>query len=135
MLLVGLMAGMYIHVRHVRHIHVLVHQVFVFAAPGAAAAGIDITTHWLTDMKDGVCLVGFWFNHEHCCSTSNQTTFLEWDRCPQWQSWAQLITGTSQVPPSPPAPHTFGNRLFFGGSYSMKKKSICLQAFSTPRAA
>ncbi|XP_019726965.1 H(+)/Cl(-) exchange transporter 5-like isoform X1 [Hippocampus comes] len=63
---------------------------------GAVAAAIDITTHWLTDMKDGVCLVGFWFNHEHCCSTSNQTTFLEWDRCPQWQSWAQLITGTSQ---------------------------------------
>lgn len=48
-------------------------------------------------MKGGVCLIGFWFNHEHCCWTSNETTFQERDRCPQWQSWAELITGTSEV--------------------------------------
>lgn len=64
---------------------------------GALAGGIDIAAHWLTDMKDGVCLIGFWFNHEHCCWTSNETTFLERDRCPQWQSWGELITGTSKV--------------------------------------
>ncbi|XP_061525073.1 H(+)/Cl(-) exchange transporter 5-like isoform X3 [Phycodurus eques] len=63
---------------------------------GAVAGGIDIAAHWLTDMKGGVCLAGFWFNHEHCCWTSNQTTFQERDRCPQWQSWAQLITGTAE---------------------------------------
>ncbi|XP_061664887.1 H(+)/Cl(-) exchange transporter 5-like [Syngnathoides biaculeatus] len=63
---------------------------------GAVAGGIDIAAHWLTDMKGGVCLAGFWFNHEHCCWTSNQTTFQERDRCPQWQSWAQLITGSSE---------------------------------------
>uniref|UniRef100_A0A673CET7 Chloride channel protein n=2 Tax=Sphaeramia orbicularis TaxID=375764 RepID=A0A673CET7_9TELE len=63
---------------------------------GALAGGIDIAAHWLTDMKDGVCLIGFWFNHEHCCWTSNETTFQERDRCPQWQSWAELITGTSE---------------------------------------
>lgn len=64
---------------------------------GALAGGIDIAAHWLTDMKDGVCLIGFWFNHEHCCWTSNETTFQERDRCPQWQSWGELITGTSEV--------------------------------------
>uniref|UniRef100_A0A672ID82 Chloride channel protein n=1 Tax=Salarias fasciatus TaxID=181472 RepID=A0A672ID82_SALFA len=63
---------------------------------GAIAGGIDIAAHWLTDMKEGVCLIGFWFNHEHCCWTSNETTFQERDRCPQWQSWAELITGTSE---------------------------------------
>ncbi|XP_037832340.1 H(+)/Cl(-) exchange transporter 5 isoform X3 [Kryptolebias marmoratus] len=63
---------------------------------GALAGGIDIAAHWLTDLKGGVCLIGFWFNHEHCCWTSNETTFQERDRCPQWQSWAELITGTSE---------------------------------------
>ncbi|XP_061816891.1 H(+)/Cl(-) exchange transporter 5 isoform X3 [Nerophis lumbriciformis] len=63
---------------------------------GTLAGGIDITTHWLTDLKDGVCLVGFWFNHEHCCWTSNETTFQERDQCPHWKSWAELITGTSE---------------------------------------
>uniref|UniRef100_A0A3P8TD19 Chloride channel protein n=2 Tax=Amphiprion percula TaxID=161767 RepID=A0A3P8TD19_AMPPE len=63
---------------------------------GALAGGIDIAAHWLNDMKGGVCLIGFWFNHEHCCWTSNETTFQERDRCPQWQSWAELITGTSE---------------------------------------
>ncbi|KAG7221471.1 hypothetical protein INR49_002446 [Caranx melampygus] len=64
---------------------------------GALAGGIDIAAHWLTDMKDGVCLNGFWFNHEHCCWTSSETTFQERDRCPQWQSWAELITRTSEI--------------------------------------
>lgn len=68
-----------------------------FSLSGALAGGIDIAAHWLTDMKDGVCLIGFWFNHEHCCWTSNETTFQERDSCPQWQSWGELITGTSEV--------------------------------------
>ncbi|KAG7239262.1 hypothetical protein INR49_029391, partial [Caranx melampygus] len=44
-------------------------------------------------MKDGVCLNGFWFNHEHCCWTSSETTFQERDRCPQWQSWPSSSHG------------------------------------------
>lgn len=64
---------------------------------GALAGGIDISAHWMTDVKGGLCLRGFWFNHEHCCWLSNETTFQERDRCPQWQSWAQLITGKSEV--------------------------------------
>uniref|UniRef100_A0A8C5GAY0 Chloride channel protein n=1 Tax=Gouania willdenowi TaxID=441366 RepID=A0A8C5GAY0_GOUWI len=65
---------------------------------GAIAGGIDIAAHWLTDMKEGVCLNGFWFNHEHCCWTSNETTFQERDRCPQWKSWAELVAGSSSGP-------------------------------------
>lgn len=64
---------------------------------GALAGGIDISAHWMTDVKGGLCLRGFWFNHEHCCWLSNETTFQERDRCPQWQSWAELITGKSEV--------------------------------------
>ncbi|KAM3857537.1 LOW QUALITY PROTEIN: H(+)/Cl(-) exchange transporter 5-like [Diretmus argenteus] len=63
---------------------------------GALAGGIDISAHWLTDMKVGVCLNGFWYNHEHCCWTSNETTFQERDKCPQWKSWAELIAGTTE---------------------------------------
>lgn len=48
-------------------------------------------------MKEGICLVGFWFNHEHCCWKSSETTFQDRDRCPQWQTWGELMTGTSEV--------------------------------------
>uniref|UniRef100_A0A674CG74 Chloride channel protein n=1 Tax=Salmo trutta TaxID=8032 RepID=A0A674CG74_SALTR len=65
---------------------------------GALAGGIDISAHWMTDLKEGVCLNGFWFNHEHCCWTSNETTFQERDKCPQWKSWAELIIGTTEGP-------------------------------------
>lgn len=63
---------------------------------GALAGGIDIAAHWLSDLKVGVCLTDFWFNHEHCCWMSNET-FMERERCPEWQSWAELITGQSEV--------------------------------------
>ncbi|XP_041926881.1 H(+)/Cl(-) exchange transporter 5-like isoform X1 [Alosa sapidissima] len=63
---------------------------------GALAGLIDITAHWMTDLKEGVCLDGFWFNHEHCCWTSKETTFHERDKCPQWRSWAELMVGASQ---------------------------------------
>lgn len=71
---------------------------FVFFNAGALAGGIDIAAHWLTDMKEGICLAGFWFNHEHCCWTSNTISFQDRDRCPKWQTWGELITGTSEVP-------------------------------------
>ena len=51
----------------------------------------------MTDLKEGVCLDGFWFNHEHCCWTSKETTFHERDKCPQWRSWAELMVGVSEV--------------------------------------
>ena len=48
-------------------------------------------------MKEGICLAGFWFNHEHCCWKSNQITFEDRDSCPQWKTWGELITGTPKV--------------------------------------
>ncbi|XP_059364454.1 H(+)/Cl(-) exchange transporter 5-like [Carassius carassius] len=63
---------------------------------GALAGGIDIAAHWMTDLKEGVCLNGFWFNHEHCCWRSNESTFHERDKCPQWKSWAELMVGVSE---------------------------------------
>ncbi|NXC91877.1 CLCN5 protein, partial [Cercotrichas coryphoeus] len=59
---------------------------------GSLAGLIDISAHWMTDLKEGVCLAGFWFNHEHCCWKSN-TTFTDRDKCPEWKSWSQLILG------------------------------------------
>ncbi|XP_062373072.1 H(+)/Cl(-) exchange transporter 5 isoform X2 [Sardina pilchardus] len=67
---------------------------------GALAGLIDITAHWMTDLKEGVCLDGFWFNHEHCCWTSKETTFHERDKCPQWRSWAELMVGATQGAPA-----------------------------------
>ncbi|XP_052458360.1 H(+)/Cl(-) exchange transporter 5-like isoform X3 [Carassius gibelio] len=63
---------------------------------GALAGGIDIAAHWMTDLKEGVCLNGFWFNHEHCCWASNESTFHERDKCPQWRTWAELMVGVSE---------------------------------------
>ncbi|MCI4377241.1 hypothetical protein PGIGA_G00201380 [Pangasianodon gigas] len=63
---------------------------------GALAGGIDIAAHWLTDLKEGLCLNGFWFNHEHCCWDSRETTFQERDKCPLWKSWAELTVGVSE---------------------------------------
>lgn len=52
---------------------------------------------WMTDLKEGVCLSAFWYSHEQCCWTSNETTFDDRDKCPQWQKWAELMTGHSEV--------------------------------------
>lgn len=64
---------------------------------GALAGLIDIAADWMNDLKEGVCLSALWFNHEQCCWTSNETTFAERDKCPQWKSWAELILGQAEV--------------------------------------
>lgn len=53
----------------------------------------------MTDLKEGVCLTAFWYSHEQCCWTSNETTFDDRDKCPQWQKWAELMTGHAEVRP------------------------------------
>uniref|UniRef100_A0A4W3GRD3 Chloride channel, voltage-sensitive 5b n=1 Tax=Callorhinchus milii TaxID=7868 RepID=A0A4W3GRD3_CALMI len=63
---------------------------------GAIAGLIDMVAHWMTDLKEGVCLVGFWFNHEHCCWTSDEMTFEQRDNCPQWKSWSELFIDQSE---------------------------------------
>uniref|UniRef100_A0A8C7W373 Chloride channel protein n=1 Tax=Oncorhynchus mykiss TaxID=8022 RepID=A0A8C7W373_ONCMY len=69
-------------------------------ASGALAGLIDIAADWLNDIKEGVCLNAMWFNHEQCCWGSNETTFAERDKCPQWKSWAGLILGQEEGPGS-----------------------------------
>uniref|UniRef100_A0A8C5B1Z0 Chloride channel protein n=1 Tax=Gadus morhua TaxID=8049 RepID=A0A8C5B1Z0_GADMO len=64
---------------------------------GTLAGVIDLAVDWMTDLKEGVCLSAFWYSHEQCCWTSNQTTFDDRDKCPEWQKWAELMTGTSET--------------------------------------
>ncbi|XP_056664700.1 H(+)/Cl(-) exchange transporter 5 isoform X3 [Monodelphis domestica] len=63
---------------------------------GSLAGLIDISAHWMTDLKEGVCLRGFWFNHEHCCWNSKQVTFEDRDKCLEWNSWSELIISKSE---------------------------------------
>ncbi|XP_067327697.1 H(+)/Cl(-) exchange transporter 5 isoform X1 [Anolis sagrei] len=63
---------------------------------GALAGLIDISAHWMTDLKEGVCLNRFWYNHEHCCWNSTEVTFQNRDKCPEWRTWAQLLTGREE---------------------------------------
>ncbi|XP_041129861.1 H(+)/Cl(-) exchange transporter 3-like isoform X1 [Polyodon spathula] len=69
-------------------------------ASGALAGLIDIAADWLTDLKEGVCVSALWFNHEQCCWGSNETTFEERDKCPQWKTWGHLILGQAEGPGS-----------------------------------
>uniref|UniRef100_A0A8C9WMB8 Chloride channel protein n=1 Tax=Scleropages formosus TaxID=113540 RepID=A0A8C9WMB8_SCLFO len=69
-------------------------------ASGALAGVIDIAADWMNDLKEGVCLSALWFNHEQCCWGSNETTFAERDKCPQWKTWAELILGQAEGPGS-----------------------------------
>eukprot|EP00064_Thunnus_orientalis_P024202 superscaffoldBa00010064_g24482 len=64
---------------------------------GTLAGVIDLAVDWMTDLKEGVCLSAFWYSHEQCCWTSNETTFDDRDKCPQWQKWAELMTGHAEV--------------------------------------
>lgn len=64
---------------------------------GSLAGLIDISAHWMTDLKEGICTLGIWFNHEHCCWNSNHVTFENRDKCPEWNSWSQLIISTNEV--------------------------------------
>lgn len=65
---------------------------------GSLAGLIDISAHWMTDLKEGICTGGLWFNHEHCCWNSKHVTFEDRDKCPEWNSWSQLIISTDKVP-------------------------------------
>lgn len=68
-----------------------------FLFPGTLAGVIDLAVDWMTDLKEGVCLSAFWYSHEQCCWTSNETTFDDRDKCPQWQKWSELLVSQSEV--------------------------------------
>lgn len=73
------------------------YMVWVLSHKGTLAGVIDLAVDWMTDLKEGVCLSAFWYSHEQCCWTSNETTFNDRDKCPQWQKWAELMTGHAEV--------------------------------------
>lgn len=60
-------------------------------AVGAVAAGIDITTDWLGDLKTGYCSSGpeggaFYLNKNFCCWGYN-----EMSKCGGWTPWAKAL--------------------------------------------
>ncbi|KAG8448095.1 hypothetical protein GDO86_015259 [Hymenochirus boettgeri] len=63
---------------------------------GSLAGLIDISSHWMTDLKEGICLPWFWFNHEQCCWQSTDVSFEDRNNCPEWRSWSQLFLGKSE---------------------------------------
>lgn len=68
-----------------------------FNLSGTLAGVIDLAVDWMTDLKEGVCLSAFWYSHEQCCWTSNETTFEDRDKCPLWQKWSELLVNQSEV--------------------------------------
>nr|XP_028583543.1 H(+)/Cl(-) exchange transporter 4-like [Podarcis muralis] len=64
---------------------------------GTLAGVIDLAVDWMTDLKEGVCLSAFWYSHEQCCWTFNETSFEDRDKCPQWQKWSELLVNQSEV--------------------------------------
>ncbi|KAF6806836.1 H(+)/Cl(-) exchange transporter 3 [Colletotrichum sojae] len=60
-------------------------------AVGAVAAGIDITTDWLGDLKTGYCSSGpeggaFYLNKNFCC-----WGYDEFSKCAGWTPWAKAL--------------------------------------------
>ncbi|GJC95281.1 voltage-gated chloride channel [Colletotrichum higginsianum] len=60
-------------------------------ATGAVAAGIDITTDWLGDLKTGYCSSGpeggaFYLNKNFCC-----WGYDEISKCAGWTPWAKVL--------------------------------------------
>eukprot|EP00069_Balaena_mysticetus_P006360 bmy_18506T0 len=64
---------------------------------GTLAGVIDLAVDWMTDLKEGICLSAFWYSHEQCCWTSNETTFEDRDKCPLWQKWSELLVKQSEI--------------------------------------
>lgn len=101
MLLIGLLSGQSGSLRLKSPLSLNCDWIFTkvdFCPPAGTLAGvIDLAVDWMTDLKEGVCLSAFWYSHEQCCWTSNETTFDDRDKCPQWQKWAELMTGHTEV--------------------------------------
>lgn len=60
-------------------------------AVGLIAAGIDITSGWLGDIKEGYCSAGtdggrFYLNKSFCC-----WGYEEWSKCQDWVPWSSTL--------------------------------------------
>ena len=64
---------------------------------GLIAAGIDIASAWLADLKTGYCSAGddgghFYLNKGFCCAG-----YDEWAQCQDWVSWGEALHLTSRA--------------------------------------
>lgn len=64
-------------------------------AVGLIAAGIDIASDWLGDIKTGYCSAGtdggrFYLNKGFCCMG-----YSEWSQCQDWVPWSKALHVTS----------------------------------------
>ncbi|KAG0637845.1 chloride channel [Tuber brumale] len=58
-------------------------------AAGLLAAGIDIVTNWLGDLKHGYCDSHFYLSREFCCLGLEPS-----DKCVNWIPWSQALRVT-----------------------------------------
>lgn len=66
-------------------------------AVGLIAAGIDIVSDWLGDIKTGYCSSGvdggrFYLNKDFCCMG-----YSEWSQCQDWVPWSKALHVTSSA--------------------------------------
>ena len=66
-------------------------------AVGLIAAGIDIVSDWLGDIKTGYCSSGvdggkFYLNKGFCCMG-----YSEWSQCQDWVPWSKALHATSNA--------------------------------------
>ena len=66
-------------------------------AVGTIAAGIDVVSDWLGDIKTGYCSSGkeggaFYLNRMFCCYG-----YEEWSKCVGWRSWGAVLGVSSKA--------------------------------------
>ena len=66
-------------------------------AVGTIAAGIDVVSNWLGDIKTGYCSSGqeggaFYLNRMFCCYG-----YEEWSKCLGWRSWGAVLGISSKA--------------------------------------
>ncbi|KAK0393849.1 hypothetical protein QR680_000430 [Steinernema hermaphroditum] len=59
-------------------------------AAGAIAGIIDIGARWMSDLKDGICADRFWLDREHCCWSSDDKYYKDFD-CNSWTTWPEMF--------------------------------------------
>ncbi|CAG8728961.1 15483_t:CDS:10, partial [Dentiscutata erythropus] len=57
---------------------------------GILAAVIDITTEWLSDIREGYCKTGFYLNRKNCCWGYDNR-----DSCVEWVRWTTALQAKS----------------------------------------
>ncbi|KAF9031391.1 Cl-channel protein [Hymenopellis radicata] len=53
---------------------------------GLAGAWLDVLVKWLSDLREGRCTYGFFYNSVSCCSGLDPG-----EVCTQWQSWSEFL--------------------------------------------